>query len=65
VHDLARAVIADALLGTDKRSRWLWMLGIAGVGLVAFRWKAAKDANVPLDLAFKHPFTPLATLRTR
>jgi hypothetical protein len=63
--DLARAVIVDTLLGSSRRSRLPWLLAIAGVGLAAMRWKAARDMNVPLDLAFKHPLTPVAELRRR
>jgi hypothetical protein len=63
MHELARAVIVDALIGSDKKRRLPWILGIVGVGLATFRWKAAKAAGVPLEMAFRHPFTPLATLR--
>jgi hypothetical protein len=65
MHELARAVLVDAFFGPDKRRRWPWILALAGVGLAAARWKSAKDAGVPLNLAFKHPLTPLATLKAQ
>jgi hypothetical protein len=63
--NLARAVLVDTFLddpfGGPKR-RWPIYAALAGAALVAFRWRAAHDMNVPLDLAFKHPFTPIAKL---
>jgi hypothetical protein len=65
MHDLARAVLVDAFFGPSKQRRWPWILAVTGLGLAAHRWKGAKDAGVPLDLAFKHPLTPLATLKAQ
>jgi hypothetical protein len=65
MHDLARAVLVDALFGPDKHRRWPWILAVTGLGLAAYRWKGAKDAGVSLNLAFKHPLTPLATLKAQ
>jgi hypothetical protein len=62
MRDLARAVIVDTLLGSDKRSRLPWLIAIVGVGFGLHRWRGAHDMGVPLDLAFKHPFTPIADL---
>jgi hypothetical protein len=42
---------------------WHWIV-VAVVALWAFaRVKAANDRDVPLALAFQHPFTDLGTIR--
>ena len=63
MKDLARAIIVDTLLGSDKRNRLPWLIALVGVGFGIHRWRGAHDMQVPLDLAFKHPFTPIATLK--
>jgi hypothetical protein len=64
MNSLANAFLVDTFFGSGPRhSRWPWYAAFIGVGLVAVRWHAAKNANVPTDLAFKHPFTPIAKLR--
>jgi hypothetical protein len=43
---------------------WPLLLLPGGLALWALlRWKAASDMHVPLDLAFKHPFTKMQELR--
>jgi hypothetical protein len=39
----------------------LWVAIGIGVWCV-FRWRAASDMHVPLDLAFKHPLIPVDSL---
>jgi len=63
--NLARAVLVDTFFAdpfTGPKRRWPIYAGLALAGLAIFRWRAAHDMRVPLDLAFKHPFTPITKL---